>query len=265
MVPLTAVYLYCVVRSTRRPAVTRVPPGIPGATRPVVEGLGRSLWIVVADAPLDVYGPRALEPRLSDLEWVSEIAVGHEAVVEHFARLRNATVVPMKLFTMFSTVDKAASEIRAGRAAIDRAVRHIVGCEEWGIRVTRAAGAAVRVGAGKSRGARRSPAVTTGAAFLAAQKAARDAEKTARTDAVTASEHALAALQRLARDTQRRERRAEPGTNPPIVEAAFLVKASARGRFKSEARKQAAACAAAGAQMILTGPWPAYNFVGGRT
>jgi hypothetical protein len=49
--------------------------------------------------------------------------------------------------------------------------------------------------------------------------------------------------------------------NPPILEAAFLVPASARARFKLEARRQAGACAAAGADMTLTGPWPAYSFV----
>jgi hypothetical protein len=46
-----------------------------------------------------------------------------------------------------------------------------------------------------------------------------------------------------------------------VLEAAFLVTAGARARFKAEARKQAAACAAAGAELTLSGPWPAYNFV----
>ena len=66
--------------------------------------------------------PEHLEARLRDLDWVSEIALAHEAVVEHFARARGAVVVPMKLFTMFSSMDKAIADVAAG-ARGDRA-RH---------------------------------------------------------------------------------------------------------------------------------------------
>src|SRR5262249_6829036 len=52
------------------------------------------------------------------------------------------------------------------------------------------------------------------------------------------------------------------GPTPRILEAAFLVRAGARGRFKTEARGQASAVATAGGELTLTGPWPAYNFVG---
>jgi hypothetical protein len=39
------------------------------------------------------------------------------------------------------------------------------------------------------------------------------------------------------------------------------VPATRRARFRSLARRLAAGSAKAGAQMTLTGPWPAYNFV----
>jgi hypothetical protein len=39
------------------------------------------------------------------------------------------------------------------------------------------------------------------------------------------------------------------------------VAAANRDRFTRAARREAVACAKAGAQMTLTGPWPAYNFV----
>jgi hypothetical protein len=47
-----------------------------------------------------------------------------------------------------------------------------------------------------------------------------------------------------------------------LLDAAFLVPNARRARFKAAARKEAARCAAAGAQMMLTGPWPVYNFIG---
>ena len=39
------------------------------------------LWVVHADVPLDRYGPGPLEASLKDFDWVSRIALAHEAVV----------------------------------------------------------------------------------------------------------------------------------------------------------------------------------------
>jgi gas vesicle protein GvpL/GvpF len=251
----TAVYLYCVVRAARRPSLARVPAGLPGGTRPAARKLSGSLWLIAADVPLEAYGPPHLESRLRDLDWVSRVALAHEAVVEHFSRARGAVVVPTKLFTMFSSLDKAVADVAARRAAIERAMRRIAGSEEWGVRITRRPGVVAKVSATAVPPA-------SGAAFLAARKESRDAVARTRAASLAAAETAFARLSRLARDAQQRPRRQEPGTNPPILEAAFLVTAGARARFKTEAKKQAALCVAAGADMTLTGPWPAYNFVG---
>ena len=252
----TAVYLYCVVRAARTPVPARAPAGLPGATRPSAHRLGRSLWLVTAEVPLEAYGPEPLETRLRDLDWVTEIAIAHEAVIEHVTRARGVVVVPTKLFTMFSSLEKASEEIGAGRAAIERAMKHIAGSEEWGIRVARSPRAT------RPAASVRAAQPTSGAAFLTARKEVRDASASLRLAAIAAAEAAFVQLGRYARDASRRERREEPGANPPVLEAAFLVPAGARARFKAEARRQAAACAAAGAELTLTGPWPAYNFVG---
>jgi hypothetical protein len=250
----TAVYLYCVVRAARKPSLERVPAGLAGATRPEAHRLAGSLWLITANVPLGVYGPEHLEAHLRDLEWVSETAIAHEALVQRFARGRGAVVIPMKLFTMFSSLEKAIEEVGQGRATIERVMKHIAGSEEWGIRIARKPAVAAAMAAGTSR-------PTSGAAFLAARKEARDATASLRTAAVAAADAAYDRLARHAKNARRRERRQEPGANPPVLEAAFLVAAAARARFKAEARRQSAACAAAGAELTLTGPWPAYNFV----
>ena len=248
----TATYLYCVVHSARKPALARVPRGLPGAGAPAAEKVEGALWIVVAEVPLDVYGSTALEPRLRDLDWVSEVALAHEAVVEHLTRSAGTVVIPAKLFTMFSTLQKAVDDVSRRRAGIEKVMTQIAGCEEWGIRVARRPVAAA--------GSETPPA--SGSAFLLARKAARDAVAIARAQAADAAERAFDALAPLARDARQRERRPEAGTNPPVLEAAFLVTEAGRAKFKAEARRQATACAAAGADLTLTGPWPAYNFIG---
>jgi hypothetical protein len=250
----SAIYLYCVVGSGRRPAASRGPDGLAQTTRPEAHDAGRGLWLVTARAPLAVYGPGNLEPRLHDLDWVATTAVAHEAVVEFFSRMKSATVIPAKLFTLFSSLDKALADVAGRRASIQRVMKRIKDCEEWGMRVTRRPGAAAvaAVAAGP----------VSGAAFLAARKAARDRTAIARARVTAAAEDAYRALARHAREARARERRPEPGSNPPILEAAFLVTRKARPKFKAEAARQAEACDAADADLALTGPWPAYNFVG---
>lgn len=248
-----ATYVYCVLRSAGRPASTRVPAGIPSGAPPAIASLGGSLWLVVSDVPLDVYGPERLEAALGDLDWVARVAVAHEAVVEHFARRRAVTVVPMKLFTMFSTVERAAREMRARRRAISGVLRRVAGCEEWGVRVTR--------GTPPRRAtAAAAPVARSGVAFLAARREARDRAREAAAGAVTAADTAFDALAPLARDVRRRDS-APGGAVPLLLDAAFLVPTSRRARFQAVARRTAALCAESGAIMTLTGPWPPYNFV----
>lgn len=259
-VPASAVYVYCVVRSARRPSIPRRATGIPQGSLPVAVDLSGGLWLLVSEVPLAIYGPTAVEPHLRDLDWVARLAVAHEAVVGHLARRRGSVVVPMKLLTMFTSRAKAVQDVSRRRRLIHSTMRRIAGCEEWGVRITRVRGGSTDPAAALGK----TSAVSTGAgaAFLVARKAARDASIEARAAAAAAAAHAFTALAAYATDSRRRSDAREPGTNPPVLDAAFLVRLGMRGRFTAEARRQAAACARVGADMTLSGPWPAYNFAG---
>ena len=250
----SATYVYCVVHAAVAPKAARAPQGLPGATRPSVLPVGRSLWIVVAEVPLERYGPAPLETSLRDMQWVADVAVAHEAVVEHFSRQAKTTVIPMKLFTMFSTTERAVQEMRSRRRDLDPVLKRIAGCEEWGVRITRTVPALPR----RKNGAERA---SSGAAFLAAKKQARDDAREAVRVAGALAGGAFEALAAVARDARRRDDAPEGAAAPPLLDAAFLVPATRRARFRSLARRLAAGSAKAGAQMTLTGPWPAYNFV----
>jgi hypothetical protein len=253
--PETATYIYCLIESGRRPSLqrgARVPRGLPSATAPELVAIRPRLWAVAAQVPLTVYGPDRLEERLRDIDWVAAIAVAHESVVERFAALKGAAVVPMKLFTMFSSASRAQAELSARRREIDAVLKRIRGCREWGVRVTRTVAPAP---AAPPREAPRS-----GTAFLTAKKQARDAAREGRRRAADAAEATFASLTRLARDVHRREAPAG-ATTPPLVDAAFLVSDGRQARFKAAVRRAARLCRAADAALVLTGPWPAYNFV----
>lgn len=249
---MIAIYLYCLVKSVRRPSMTHVPAGLPGASRPEAVDAKGGLWLVVAEAPLDTYGSDQLEQRLSNMDWVGRIALAHEEVVEAFARRSSVTVIPMKLFTMFSTRARAVADVGGRRRTINAAMRRIAGADEWGVRITRAVPAVAAPATTRPR---------TGAAFLAARKQARDAVQGARAAAAEAALDAFDRLAKLARRTRRRDFDDSSGAAPPLLDAVFLVARRRRGLFTSAARRHAAACASAGALMTVTGPWPAYNFV----
>ncbi|HVL67099.1 MAG TPA: GvpL/GvpF family gas vesicle protein [Vicinamibacterales bacterium] len=253
---MTALYVYCIVKAAAAPSMARVPPGLPGAGKPEAVKVSESLWLIGARVPLDTYGGTALERGLADLDWVGRIALAHEAVVEHFTAKRGSTVVPMKLFTMFSNAERAVAEIAGRRVAIDRTMRRIAGAEEWGVRVVRAVTAASEPSAKATRAA-------SGTAFLRARKQARDDARFARAAAAEAAANAYERLQKLARDATRRQLDAPSGTVPPLLDAAFLVESKKRAAFARAAEREAEICARAGAQMTLSGPWPAYNFVQG--
>jgi hypothetical protein len=212
------------------------------------------MWLVTSQVPLDTYGPQALEPALRDLEWVSSIAVAHEAIVEHFTRAKGSAVVPMKLFTMFSSIDKAVDEMRGRLTELRNVLGRIAGCEEWGVRVTRTDTKITATSVGVRR-------IQSGAAFLAAKKAVRDQAHQAARIAAEAADATYDALASIAREARRREDAPPSATTAPLLDATFLVPSRSRTRFHGAAQKRADACATAGAEMVITGPWPAYNFV----
>lgn len=250
----TATYIYCLIESGRRPSARggRVPRGLPSASAPELLEVGPRLWAVAAEVPLADYASARLEERLRDLDWVAEIALAHEAVVERFAAVTGAAVVPMKLFTMFSSPERARADLARRRREIEAVLKRIRGCREWGVRVTRAAAA----GPASPRAA----APASGTAFLTAKKRARDDARERQRRAVEAAETVFESLSRLARDAHRRDAPAG-ATTPPLVDAAFLVPDAGQARFKAAVRRAARLCRDADAALVLTGPWPAYNFV----
>ena len=250
----TAVYIYCLVERARAPTLDRALPGLPGSSSPQAVAIDGSLWAIASNVPLARYGSASLANHLHDINWVADIGVRHEAVVERLASMRGATVLPMKLFTMFSTVERAQEDLRGRRRDIADILERVRGCQEWGIRVSRQSAA--------PRRQKSTPAPRSGAAFLAAKKRARDAAREQISKSSEVAESTFEALSRLSRDAVRREP-PQGALAPPLVDAAFLVATADRARFRAAVQRSAAACRRLGAALVVTGPWPPYNFVGG--
>ena len=252
----TATYLYCLVRSPRAPSLRSAPSGLPGAGPPRALDAGGGLWLVAADAPLDRYGEKPIEKGLRDLSWVSSVAVPHEAVVEHLSK--SATVVPMKLFTLFRSDARALEHVARQRPRIERVLRRIEGREEWGLRVLLDEAAALRRARDEARqGASGSP----GAAFLLRKKKEHEAAREVLEHARDRADALFELLSAKADDARRRP--PPPGEigKRVLLDAAFLLPRRKLKPFQAAVRAEAKRLAGRDYHLTLSGPWPAYTFV----
>jgi hypothetical protein len=249
-----ATYVYCVVAADRRPRLTRVPGGLPGAGLVRLLDVDKGLFMAVADIPLDRYSESAINRGLASLDWVSRIAVAHEAVVESF--IASKAVLPMKLFTIFTADERALEHMQAQRARIAGFVKRVANHQEWGVRVvldrTLAAAATPH----------KKPNAGTGVSYLAQKKAQRDSVKEL---ASRARETVAALFDRLAArsgDAKRRAASEMPAQGGPLLlDAAFLVPRARAATFKALAARESKALARQGYGLSISGPWPPYTFV----
>ena len=215
------------------------------------------LFAAVADAPLNRYGEAAINRGLSDLGWVSRAAVAHDAVVESFSQA--TAVLPMKLFTLFTTDERAVAHVRAERRRIATVVKRVANHQEWGIRVVLDRGKDVKA-APKKKNA--SPGGQSGLTYLTRKKAQRDAVVELATHAhetVAALYDRLAARSRLAKRRLASDLPVQGG--PLLLDAAFLVPRTRAASFRALAARESRALARHGYGLTFTGPWPPYSFV----
>ena len=249
-------YLYCVVAADRPPRLARVPAGLPGAGPVRLLDVAPGLFIAVADLPLDRYSEPKINSGLANLDWVSRVAVAHEAVVESF--IASTAVLPMKLFTIFTTDDRALAHVRGQHARIASLVKRVANHQEWGVRVvldrTRAAAALPRKHV--------SPRAGAGVSYLAQKKAHRDASKELASRARNTVAGVFDRMAARSGDAKRRAASELPAQDGPLLlDAAFLV-SRARGRtFKALAERESRSLARQGYGLTVSGPWPPYTFV----
>jgi hypothetical protein len=252
----TATYVYCLVRSAAPPSLDGAPDGLPGTAAPRLLPLEGDLWLVVTDAPLPEYAGDEIESRLSDLSWVSDRALAHEAVVEHCAAI--GPVLPMKLFTLFHGDERAVEHLAGQREEIGKILDRIAGRVEWGVRILLREDEARRK-AGAGDGER--PA--SGTSFLLRKKAEKESARDLLARVRAEADRAYEELARRAVEARRRAPEAGEVGARLLLDGAFLVPAGEGEAFEAEVQLLAARLAEQSCEVTLTGPWPPYNFLGG--
>jgi hypothetical protein len=221
---------------------------------------GDQLWLVVSDAPPDRYGEEAIDRGLKDLDWVSACAVGHQSVIGRFSRAR--AVIPLKLFTLFRSDERAAAHFRAQRARLRKVAERVSGRCELGVRILFDEAAAAKAADREAtRGAKKNGG-SGGTGFLMRKQALRNAGTVAAAQARDRAEGVFEQLSRLASDATRRTPEVgDPTAGRLVLDAAFLVPAGKVSSFRAAVKKAVKPLPDCD-EVTLTGPWPPYSFVG---
>ena len=255
-------YVYCLVRSPKAPSAGAVRGPMPGARGVRVLNAGPATWAIVSSVPAREYDETVLATGLQSLDWVGRRAIAHETVVEQF--LGAPAVLPLTLFTLFTTDERALEYVSQEWRRIDRILTRFDRQLEWGLRLSfdeRAAREAVE-DRHQSRRTRRGGSAESGAAYLARKRDLFDVTRTQLTAARTAADRLYRAMSREATEARRRRstEQATPGSRL-LLDAAFLVPTRRVSAFRNALRRHARQLSGSGLVVSLTGPWPPYNFV----
>jgi hypothetical protein len=238
-----ATYVYGVVGADHCAAIQ----GIEGIT--VVRE--RELAAAVGRVPLEDFDEQTLRAHLADMAWVERTARAHEQMLEEIRS--RTTVIPMRMCTVYRTEGGVREMLTREADALRGTLSRLREKTEWGVKVM-------------LDPSQRSDDRSSPAAYMQRRREQLDQDQdvTARVQEATsqiherlsavASEEVLVPLQRPEASGRRLEM---------VLNGAYLVEDAAQDRFRQEVGALEEQFAPLGLVFEQTGPWPAYNFVGG--
>jgi len=247
-------YVYAVGRDT--PALHGLASRLPGVDgRPLRPVGGGGLCALVSAVPADTFSERGLTAQMEDLDRLEAVARAHHAVVD--AAFAEASVLPMRLATVYLDDARVADMLVRQRAEFQELLGRLEGQVELGVKVyadPRAA-APPEPPAGAPEGA------GSGRAYLrqrrAQQHSSQDAYRAASALAARAAQVAEnLATSRAVHRPQPGQLASRPGVN--VANEAYLVPREHTARLRQEL--SALADGAPGVSVEVTGPWAPYSF-----
>jgi hypothetical protein len=124
-----ALWAYCVLDA--RAELPDELEGVEGAA--VLRIVERDLAALVSLVPLADFDDERLREHLNDIEWVERTARAHEDVLEQV--LARATVVPLRLCTIYRDDEGVCRLLRDERDELRRSLDAVSGRAEWGLKL----------------------------------------------------------------------------------------------------------------------------------
>ena len=219
------------------------------------------LTAIVSLVPLEEFGEEELHENLNDVAWLEQTARAHEAVLD--AALASATVVPLRLCTIYRGEDQVREMLDREGPVFEDALHRLHGKTEWGVKVIAEPGALDRASASDEAAAQPGE-LSPGAAYMQGKsrkaRAREDADRVAEEWADRVHGRVAAhAAEALLNPLQNPE--VSGHTGEMLLNGVYLVDDAEEDAFRDEVTTLSREFAELGAAVELTGPWPPYNFV----
>jgi hypothetical protein len=263
----SALYLYCIGEAAAlAPLVAENLPSPVEDEGPVELVEQNGLAAVSSRVGLKDYNEEALQAHLKDAAWMALRAMRHERVADYFAK--RASVVPLRFGVIYLDRSRVEKMLTDRSEELRAAIRRLDGREEWGVNIFCDRKALMEAIASISPRLRelneQAASASPGQSYLVRKKMDAMRKDEAREEVRLTVERIEGEL-RAKSDAAVRLRllRDEAGEHGELVgKLAFLVERSGFEDFRRAAERAATGTAGAGFRLELTGPWPAYNFVG---
>lgn len=220
------------------------------------------LAALVSRVSLAEFGEEPLHENLNDVGWLEEKARAHEHVLD--VVLQRATVVPLRLCTIYSGEAQVREMLIRERAVMIDALDRLHGKAEWGVKAIAEPGALDRAAAQRAGDSPEEGDASRGTAYMDRKRheaQARVAEEEIAAEWASAIHDPLAdaAFEALLNPLQRSEVSGHEGDM--LLNGVYLVEDSAVSEFNALVERIAGEYRPLGVSVELTGPWPSYNFV----
>jgi len=210
------------------------------------------------------FGPEALEEKLQSVEWVTRLALGHQAVLQ--AAMAHGPVIPARLCTLFSTAAALRTSLAENEQRYLALLAWLGDRQEWGLKVLcdeEKLRSVIAEGDPTLRALEWDMATASpgGAYLLAKRGASRRADLAAR-QVSDATEEILAAVEQLPLEACLRPlpaSRAAKGADA-ILNLALLADTAALALFHDAIDSLSRGLLREGFVFEVTGPWPPYSF-----
>ena len=226
------------------------------------------LAALVSRVPLAEFGAEPLRENLNDLAWLERVARAHEAVLD--ATLKDSTIVPLRLCTIYESAESVREMLEREHDSLARALDALAGRQEWGVKLLvdeeqlaehARARSTETAALEEELGAR-----TGGGAYMLRRRLERHVRETVDALSAELADEVHSQLADLASGTvvlspQNPELSGHEGKM--LLNGAYLVDAERVERMHGLVAELEERHRALGARLVLTGPWPPYNFVQG--
>lgn len=219
---------------------------------------------VYSQVPSEEFDESELRAHLADMAWVENVARGHEAVLDDLCR--RTTVIPMRMCTVYQTEARVREMLSREQTPLQEAIEYLEGKHEWGVQAFFHRDRALRPTHGEELDAPGGPTGAAGAAYMQSRRRERDSDEQLEQRVNEAAEEIHDSLEAITADSainppQRPEATGRNGAM--VLNGVYLVEDSAKETFDEQVRELQSAFSSTGLELLITGPWPPYNFLPG--